>query len=63
MADKNVQSYLISVAGLFIFFIFALVGPFLFGNTPWVRIAILAGIGLVTLVLVSWLRHLSSRKR
>lgn len=58
MADKNVQNYLVSVLGIFVFFILTMVGSFFFGETVWMRIAIPLGIGVVTIIIVIWFRKL-----
>jgi VIT1/CCC1 family predicted Fe2+/Mn2+ transporter len=59
MADKNVQNYLVAVLGIFVFFILTMVGSFLFGETIWMKIALPVGIGLVTIIVVNWLRRLT----
>jgi len=59
MADKNIQNYLIAVLGIFVFFILTMVGSVVFGETVWMRIAVPIGVGLVTLIVVNWLRRLT----
>lgn len=63
MADKNVQNYLVAVFGIFLFFILALVGSTFFGETTWMKIAIPLGIGLVSIIMASWLRRLTKKDK
>lgn len=59
MADKNLQSFLVAVLGIFIFIILILVVSAIFGEQTWLKIIITIGIGLILVPILRWLQQLT----
>lgn len=58
MADKNLQSFLVAVLGIFVFIILLLVVSAIFGEQTWLKIIVTIGIGLILVPILRWLQRL-----